>query len=68
MAGFINVDEQKRQEQYRNWKASQNALDKLDPNAKKKAPGKQGKKQLVTTILVVGCIIVALVIVSRLMQ
>lgn len=66
MPGHFNIDEQKRQQQYLNWKASQNALNNLPKDVKTKGQGSHDRKALLTTVGVIAAIVVALVVLSKL--
>lgn len=65
MPNPINWDEQKRQQQYLNWRASQNALNKMPKDAKEKGPGRRDRKALFTTVAIFAVLIAALVLLGH---
>lgn len=65
MPGHFNIDEQKRQQQFLNWKASQNALNKLPKNVKTKGEGRRDRKALLSTVCIIAAIVIALLVLSK---
>lgn len=61
----INWDEQKRQQQYLNWRASQNALNKMPKDVKPKGPGRRDWKTLITTVVIFAVLIAGLVLLGH---
>ena len=64
MSGFINPDEQNRQQAFLNMRASQNAVNNMSQSGSGKRQSKQDRKALFTTLAVVAALIVALVLLS----
>lgn len=64
MSGFINPDEQNRQQAFLNMRASQNAVNNMSQAGTGKRQSKQDRKALFTTLAVVAALIVALVLLS----
>jgi len=66
MPSPINWDEQKRQQEFRNWKTSQQALNQMPKGVKTKGEGRKDRKTLITTIAVLAALFLVLVLLSRL--
>lgn len=65
MSGCFNFDDQKRQQQYLNWKASQNALEKMPKDVKTKGEDRKDKKALITTVVIIAAVFAILILLSR---
>lgn len=68
MPGPMNWDEQKRQQEYRNWKASQQALGSLPGGGRPRGEGRKDRRSLAVTVLALAGVFAALVLLSRLIQ
>ena len=66
MSGFINPDEQNRQQAFLNMRASQNAVNTMSQTGVRKQQPKQDRKALFTTLAVVAALIVILILLSYL--
>ncbi len=64
MSGFINPDEQNRQQAFLNMRASQNAVNNMSQAGTGQRQSKQDRKALFTTLAVVAVLIVALGLLS----